>query len=128
MATKVSRSCTVICTDEFPVSDSTQIFPTHGGEHQPEALKCIFEESLHALETESVDLFYLHAPDRTVPFAKTLKAVDEMYREGKFLEFGLSNFTSFELAEVVMTCVANGWVRPTVYQAIYNAISKNSFP
>jgi aflatoxin B1 aldehyde reductase len=40
------------------------------------------------------------------------------------VRFGLSNFTAFEVAEIVMTCQHHGWVRPTVYQAMYNAITR----
>ena len=39
-------------------------------------------------------MWYLHAPDHTTPFEETLKAVDELHKEGKFKRFGVSNFTS----------------------------------
>jgi aflatoxin B1 aldehyde reductase len=41
------------------------------------------------------------------------------------VRFGISNFTAFEVAEIVLTCEHNGWVRPTVYQAMYNAITRS---
>jgi aflatoxin B1 aldehyde reductase len=41
------------------------------------------------------------------------------------VRFGVSNFTAFEVAEIVMTCQHNGWVRPTVYQGMYNAITRS---
>lgn len=63
--------------------------------------------------------------DRSVPFAETLGAMDKLHKAGKFVQLGLSNFTSFEVAEVVMTCKANNWVRPTIYQGMYNAITRS---
>lgn len=42
------------------------------------------------------------------------------------MRFGISNFTAFEVAEIVMTCKYNNWVRPTVYQAMYNMITRNA--
>jgi len=42
--------------------------------------------------------------------------VNDLHKQGKFVQLGISNFTAFEVAEVVMTCKANGWVRPTIYQ------------
>ena len=42
-----------------------------------------------------LDMWYLHAPDRTVPYAVTLKAVDDLYKEGKFKRFGISNYMSY---------------------------------
>ena len=69
-------------------------------------------------------ILYLHCPDRATPFAETLEAVDRLHKAGKFVRLGLSNFTAAEVAEVVMTCKYKGWVRPTVYQAMYNAITR----
>lgn len=60
--------------------------------------------------------------DRATPFAETLEALNELHKAGKFVRLGLSNFTAFEMAEVVMTCKYNGWVRPTIYQGMYNMI------
>lgn len=39
-----------------------------------------------------LEMWYLHAPDRTVPYEITLKAVDELYKEGHFKRFGISNY------------------------------------
>lgn len=36
--------------------------------------------------------------------------------QGKFKEFGLSNYASWEVAEVVCICRHNNWIVPTVYQ------------
>ncbi|KAJ7477259.1 Aldo/keto reductase [Mycena galericulata] len=80
--------------------------------------------SLKALNTDKLEMWYLHAPDRSVPFEETMKGVDELYREGYFKEFGISNFMSWEVAEVVGICKRFGYVQPTVYQGIYNAIHR----
>lgn len=69
-------------------------------------------------------ILYLHCPDRATPLAETLEAINRLHKAGKFVRLGLSNFTAAEVAEVVMTCKYNGWVRPTVYQAMYNAITR----
>lgn len=53
-------------------------------------------ESLSALGTAAVDLWYLHAPDRTVPLSETLQVVNELFKEGKFKSWGLSNFMAWE--------------------------------
>ncbi|KAI9799775.1 MAG: hypothetical protein M1833_003894 [Piccolia ochrophora] len=102
---------------------ATKWYPHDPGAHKPEVLKSKVEESLKELKTDTVDIFYLHAADRSVPFTETLEAINEMHKQGKFVQFALSNFTAFEVAEVVITCKERGWVRPTLYQAMYNAIS-----
>lgn len=45
-----------------------------------------------------------------------------MYRRGRIGRFGLSNFATFEAAEIVTMCKGRDLVRPTIYQAFYNAI------
>lgn len=72
-----------------------------------------------------MDIFYLHAADRTVPFAVTLKAIDELHKAGKFKRFAISNYAAYEVAEIVMTCHHHGWVKPTLYQGMYNAITRS---
>ena len=105
---------------------ATKWYPQTPGAHKPHVLRENLERSLNQLGTDTVDIFYLHAPDRSVPFAETLEAVNELHKEGKFVELGLSNYTAFEVAEIVTMCNERGWVRPTIYQAMYNAISELS--
>ncbi|KAI0134867.1 Aldo/keto reductase [Daldinia grandis] len=107
---------------ERGLSIGTKLWPLPPGSHEPETLTSTFNTCLKELGTDSVDILYLHAPDQSVPFATTLEAVDKLYKAGKFSRLGLSNYASFEVAEIVMTCKYNGWVRPTVYQAIYNCL------
>ncbi|GAA5915833.1 hypothetical protein JCM5296_000696 [Sporobolomyces johnsonii] len=80
---------------------------------------------LDSLKTNEIDMFYLHGPDRNTPFSETLSAVDELYKEGKFKRFGVSNYMSWEVAQMVTLCEANGWIKPTAYQGIYNALHRN---
>lgn len=94
---------------------ATKQYPFAPGQHSPENLRAACEKSLSELGTKTVDIYYLHAADRSIPFEPTLRTINEMFKEGKFVRFGLSNFAAFEVAEVVMTCKANGWVRPTVF-------------
>lgn len=42
-----------------------------------------------------VKILYLHAPDHETPLLETLTAINDLYKEGKFEEFGLSNFSSW---------------------------------
>ncbi|CAP79367.1 Pc17g00800 [Penicillium rubens Wisconsin 54-1255] len=77
------------------------------------------------LRTQSVDTFYFHAADRLVPFDETLKKLDSLRQTGKFRRLGLSNFSAYEIAEIVVLCHTRGWIRPSIHQGVYNAISRN---
>ncbi|KKZ64418.1 hypothetical protein EMCG_09606 [[Emmonsia] crescens] len=104
---------------------ATKWYPSKPGYHHANVVKEKLNESLKELQTNCVDIFYLHAADRSVPFAETLEAVNELHKEGKFVQLGLSNYTAFEVAEIVTMCNERGWVRPTIYQAMYNAITRS---
>lgn len=113
---------------ERGLSVATKWYPAKAGEHKAEKVEEALNKSLAELGTDSIDIFYLHAADRSLPFQEPLRKVDELYRQGKFRTFALSNYTAFEVAEVVMLCKANGWVQPTLYQAMYNAITRSIDP
>lgn len=106
----------------------TKVFPVKPGAHSPAVLRSEFLTSLRALNRSKARVFYLHAPDRSVPFEDTCREVNKMHQEGLFEIFGLSNFAAWEVAEVVMICRANGWVQPRIYQAMYNAITRAMEP
>ncbi|KAG9126374.1 hypothetical protein FRC07_003680 [Ceratobasidium sp. 392] len=102
----------------------TKLYPSGPIKHTPEGIREHLDKSLAALKTDKVELFYLHAPDRSTPFEVTFKAVNDLHEEGKFDKLGISNYMAWEVAEVVGLCRANGWIQPTVYQGIYNAVHR----
>ncbi|KAH0843119.1 Aflatoxin B1 aldehyde reductase member 2 [Fonsecaea pedrosoi] len=104
---------------------ATKNYPIVPGDHKPTKLRATLEKSLSELGTSSVDLLYLHAPDRSVPFVDTLRELNKLHQEGKFMKLGLSNFASWEVAEVWNIANDNGWVKPSVYQALYNCITRS---
>lgn len=109
---------------ERGLSIATKWYPSQPGFHKKEMLQKMFEKSLAQLKTDCVDIFYLHAPDRSIPFSEPLETLNQMHKEGKFIQLGLSNFTAFEVAEIWTMCNERGWVKPTIYQGMYNAISE----
>ena len=113
---------TGVLSEGFTVA--TKVYPTEAGMHKPARLRQTFETSLEQLGQQSVEIFYLHAPDRSVPFEETLAEVNTLYEEGKFKTVGLSNYAAGEVARIAELCIAHGWVRPRVYQAMYNALTR----
>ncbi|KAK5991199.1 Aldo-keto reductase [Cladobotryum mycophilum] len=104
---------------------ATKSYPLTPGTHTAENLRKDLETSLSDLGTGSVDIFYLHSADRSVPFTETLEAANALYQEGKFKKLGLSNYSAYEVAEIVMLCTARGWVKPSIYQGVYNILARN---
>jgi aflatoxin B1 aldehyde reductase len=112
--------------EEKDLKLETKLYPNKalGITHTPEGLREHLQRSLKALNTDCLEMWYLHAPDRSVPYEITLKTVDDLYKEGYFKRFGISNYASWEVAEIIGICSANGYIRPTAYQGIYNAIHR----
>ncbi|KAH8660458.1 NADP-dependent oxidoreductase domain-containing protein [Xylariales sp. PMI_506] len=80
--------------------------------------------SFDLLKTDQVDVYYIHAPDRQVPLENTLEGINELYKQGRFKRFGLSNFLASEVEQVVQIAKEKGFVPPTVYQGNYSLIAR----
>jgi aflatoxin B1 aldehyde reductase len=107
------------------VSLATKAHPHGGGGLGPESIVEQVNTSLRRLKTDSVDLLYLHAPDTKIRIEVTLEACERLYEQGKFRELGLSNYASWQVADVWHLCRQNGRVIPSVYQGRYNAITRD---
>jgi aflatoxin B1 aldehyde reductase len=70
------------------------------------------------------NMWYLHGPDRTTPYIDTMREVNELHKQGLFDRFGLSNYMAWEVAQICEICEAPGWIKPIVYQGIYNAMNR----
>jgi aflatoxin B1 aldehyde reductase len=92
--------------------------------HRPEDLREGLMRSKAALKADKLDIWYLHGPDRSVPYEETLREVNKLYQEGHFERFGISNYMAWEVAQMCEICERNGWIKPTVYQGLYNALHR----
>ena len=104
---------------------ATKASPLDGGGLGAENIVKQVHTSLHRLKTDYIDLLYLHAPDPRTPIEVTLEACEKLFREGKFRELGLSNYASWQVADIWHLCKQNGWIIPSVYQGRYNAITRD---
>ncbi|GAB3273812.1 aldo/keto reductase [Sinomonas notoginsengisoli] len=100
--------------------------PDHGS-HSPlsaPGLRRSIEGSLKRLDMESVDLFYLHQPDRSTPLEETLGAVAELVAEGKVKAMGVSNFAAWQIADLIHAAERSGAPRPVIAQQLYNLLAR----
>jgi aryl-alcohol dehydrogenase-like predicted oxidoreductase len=61
------------------------------------------ENSLRRLQTDFIDLYYLHRPDPLTPIEETLAAMEELVKDGKVRYIGSSNFTGWQIADAEWT-------------------------
>ncbi|KAH6882443.1 NADP-dependent oxidoreductase domain-containing protein [Alternaria rosae] len=83
------------------------------------------QESIERAKIDQFDIFYLHAPDPTVPFEETLEGINEVYKKGIFRRFGLSNFSAEQVQQVYDIAKAKGYPLPQVYQGNYNPVARH---
>lgn len=84
-----------------------------------------FTRSLERMNAGSVDLLYLHQPDLDTPIEHTLEAINEHHTAGRFQRLGLSNYAAWQVSDIVRLCEKYSFVKPTVYQGMYNALTRD---
>ncbi len=82
------------------------------------------EASLRRLDTDVIDLLYLHKEDHATPLAETVHALADLIRSGKIRYFGVSNYRSWRVAEICRLCDELGIDRPIASQPLYNALNR----
>ena len=83
------------------------------------------EASLKRLQTDYMDLFQVHFPDRSVPIEETLRTLDDLVRQGKVLYVGVSNFSAWETAEAVFTGRSLGLNQIVSIQSEYSLLRRD---
>ena len=82
------------------------------------------EASLKRLQTDCLDICYLHKPDWVTPIEESLAAMDTLIQQGKVMYLGMSNFASWQVCEALCKARASRWSPPVVIQVPYNLITR----
>jgi aryl-alcohol dehydrogenase-like predicted oxidoreductase len=82
------------------------------------------EASLKRLQTDHIDLYYIHRVDPRTPWEQTIAAFGDLIRAGKIREWGLSNVRGWHLAHVVDLCRQMGVPQPAALQPYYNLMNR----
>ncbi len=70
------------------------------------------DRSLKRLQTDYIDLYIIHWPDKHVPLDTTMAALDQVVKQGKVRSIGASNHSAAQLCEMLWLADKNGW--PTI--------------
>lgn len=82
------------------------------------------EESLRRLQTDYLDIYYLHQPDYAVPIEETLEAMNVLVSAGKVRYIGTSNYAAWQVCEMFWISQKNGWHPPVVSQPMYSLVAR----
>lgn len=93
----------------------------------PENIKAAADESLQRLGIDTIDLYYAHLDDESVPLEDTLGAFGELIDEGKVRHIGASNYSSTRLREALEISDTHGLPRYVAVQNHYNLVAREPF-
>ncbi|MBB5331579.1 aldo/keto reductase [Tunturiibacter gelidoferens] len=83
------------------------------------------ERSLKRLGTDHIDIYHLHAFDATSPVEETLRALDDLVREGKIRYIACSNFSGWHLMKSLSVSERYGWSRYIGHQVYYSLVGRD---
>ncbi len=85
------------------------------------------EESLRRLQTDTLDLYQTHSPDENTPIDETLRALDDLVRQGKVRHLGCSNYSGVLLEEAVLASRRAGVSEYLTHQPHYSLVERENF-
>jgi len=83
------------------------------------------EGSLRRLNTDWIDLYYLHVPDRQVPIDESLRAMEDLRRSGKVRYIAASNYRAWEICDMWHLARSAGHAPLTAVQPLYNLVNRD---
>ena len=83
------------------------------------------EASLRRLKTDRIDLYQIHMQDNAVPEEETLRALDDLVRQGKVLYIGCSNYAAYRLVDSLWTSQSQGLERFVSAQMQYSLVERS---
>jgi aryl-alcohol dehydrogenase-like predicted oxidoreductase len=97
--------------------------PNSGGNHRKNMVQSV-EASLRRLNTDYIDLLYLHAWDGTTPVDEVMRAMDDLVRAGKVLYVGISDTPAWQVARMQTMADLRGWSPLVALQIEYSLIER----
>ncbi|MGH8089609.1 MAG: aldo/keto reductase, partial [Stenotrophomonas sp.] len=97
--------------------------PNAGGNHRLN-LVCSVETSLRQLDTDRIDLLYLHAWDFTTSPEEVMRALDDLVRAGKVLYLGICNTPAWRVAQMQTLADLRGWSPFVALQIEYSLLER----
>ncbi|MEO8027419.1 MAG: aldo/keto reductase [Bryobacteraceae bacterium] len=82
------------------------------------------EDSLQRLETDYLDVYYMHWPDHDVRIEESMAAMHELVKSGKVRYAATSNYASWQVTQMLWLSEKNGWPAPWISQPIYNLLAR----
>jgi aryl-alcohol dehydrogenase-like predicted oxidoreductase len=118
---KVKRSDVVIATKVFGRMGPR---PNDQGASRGHIMDSV-KGSLERLGTDHIDLYQIHGADPVTPVEETLRALDDLVREGLVRYIGVSNWSAWKIAQAIGVSEARGLARFETLQAYYSIAGRD---
>lgn len=89
-------------------------------------IRTAIEDSLRRLNTDYIDVYFIHRFDDVTPITETLRALDDLVRQGKILYPAASNFAAWQVAKALGISAKEGWARFECLQPMYNLVKRQA--
>jgi aryl-alcohol dehydrogenase-like predicted oxidoreductase len=99
--------------------------PNSGGDHRKSMVRSV-EGSLARLQTDYIDLLYLHIWDGTTPVEEVLRAMDDLVRAGKVLYVGICNTPAWQVSRMQAIADLRGWSPLVALEIEYSLIERTA--
>jgi aryl-alcohol dehydrogenase-like predicted oxidoreductase len=90
----------------------------------PAVMRRALENTLRRLQTDYLDLYYLHAPDWKTPIEESLETMDQLVRAGKVRYPAISNYAAWQVVEMHCLSQRHGYRAPHISQPMYNLLAR----
>lgn len=97
--------------------------PNSGGNHRLNMIRSV-ETSLRQLETDRIELLYLHGWDFTTAPDEVMRAFDDLVRSGKVVYIGISNTPAWRIAQMQTLADLRGWAPFVALEVEYSLIQR----
>ena len=84
------------------------------------------EDSLRRLQTDRLDLYFVHTFDPLTPIEETLRALDDLVTQGKILHPAVSNWAAWQIAKALGVAAREGLARFECIQPMYNLVKRQA--
>ncbi len=98
--------------------------PNASGNHRKN-MRAALEASLRRLDTDYIDLYWVHIWDRATPLEETMRALDDAVRAGKVLYVGVSDMPAWTVARAHTLAELRGWTPFAGIQVRYNLAQRD---
>jgi Predicted oxidoreductases (related to aryl-alcohol dehydrogenases) len=81
--------------------------------------------SLKRLDTDYIDIYYLHEYDYKTPLEETMEAINTLLKSGKIRYIGVSNFAAWQIADALAICDKRNYSPPVITENLYNMVTRS---